>query len=112
MLLERSAVNRGQQKTIEGVENLDRVSDEEIVRRYEEIPNRNVFVRKWSEDQERQYSYKQTLALRYYYIKLEEGKKLGEQYGILDDLPYVCGDLPYIALEIWQWEQCLTRQGK
>ena len=83
------------------------LSDEEVIECFEAIPAYDFFSRCRSKHKSEEYAYKQELAPRYYQIMREEGGRIGEEYGVLEDLPYIYGELPDIdkGPELDEWNR-------
>lgn len=83
------------------------LSDEEVIECFEAIPAYDFFSRCRSKHKSEEYAYKQELAPRYYQIMREEGRRIGEEYGVLEDLPYIYGELPDIdkGPELDEWNR-------
>ena len=85
---------------------VDAMTDEEVVQFMEKTDNAFLLARIIAKGKQKVYNKRQQLARRYYGIKRQQGKEQALAYGILEDLPYLFGEVPYLdGEELTAWSE-------
>ena len=85
---------------------VDAMTDEEVVQFMEKTDNAFLLARIFAKGKQKVYNKRQQLARRYYGIKRQQGKEQALTYGILEDLPYLFGEVPYLdGEELTAWSE-------